>query len=502
MPISKTIKRLDDHLFINGDGLRVDQHGKPLPMGPGNQSLVVDQEHGPYFTLAAAKAAAVSGDTIFVYPGTYEENDLLKDGVNWHFYAGAIVTWTEPFGDGDGYGIFDDRASGPVTCSVTGNGQFIWRGLDINTATVVPGSGGAALVDANENVVGCIYLEEAASVLYLEADKVGACYYPGNSESAAIWVSNCALCTTHTKVIFNPDEGVVVELEDPLDPGLPIEFRASSIGVYWSNGLTFTNFDLLKMSGYCLYGQQTDAATASDWYVRGMRVESDGVAFYNAGPATSAPNWKIWFDLDEVIAGALGCSFLGNGKFYLTAKKIGITGVSATAVFSFTAGGAEIWANIQKVSGQLQGGGSLVGVLDAFYTGTAFLNIEHLQVTDGTAACVTCNSGTVFLTCQRMETAGNGPAITVGAAGSLVVANAKIVTNATNHATNRSALVAGGGLTLKNVTCVTPALALESVYAAAAQNVAIHGHCMSNKAKHANVTFTPLGVFTVDAAVA
>src|SRR4051794_33953422 len=41
--------------------------------------------------LTAAKAAAVSGDTIEVNAGTAIAADLLKDLVNWHFFTGAKV---------------------------------------------------------------------------------------------------------------------------------------------------------------------------------------------------------------------------------------------------------------------------------------------------------------------------------------------------------------------------------------------------------------------------
>ena len=46
----------------------------------------------PFKTLAAAKTAAAEGDTIMVLPGQYNETaNLLRNGVNWHFFAGASV---------------------------------------------------------------------------------------------------------------------------------------------------------------------------------------------------------------------------------------------------------------------------------------------------------------------------------------------------------------------------------------------------------------------------
>lgn len=77
----------------------------------------------PFLTLGAAKTAASSGDTIFVMPGTYDERNLLKNGVNWNFSLGAKVIYT---GTANG-GIFDDTSDGAnaaVTSSITGQGEF------------------------------------------------------------------------------------------------------------------------------------------------------------------------------------------------------------------------------------------------------------------------------------------------------------------------------------------------------------------------------------------
>lgn len=75
-----------------------------------------------FLTLGAAKTNANSGDTIFVFPGTYNENDLLKNGVNWHFFNGAIVEYTGT-NEGDNAGIFNDK-SAQVISKVTGHGIF------------------------------------------------------------------------------------------------------------------------------------------------------------------------------------------------------------------------------------------------------------------------------------------------------------------------------------------------------------------------------------------
>src|SRR5438477_12731017 len=74
----------------------------------------------PFRTLTEAKKAAQSGDTIIVLPGTYDERDLIKVGVNWHFLNGAIVD----YGGSEDGGLFDTAGLTNVSCVMTGYGQF------------------------------------------------------------------------------------------------------------------------------------------------------------------------------------------------------------------------------------------------------------------------------------------------------------------------------------------------------------------------------------------
>lgn len=75
--------------------------------------------------LRIAKTTASTGDTITVFPGQYTTRNLLKDGVDWHFEDGAVVT--NP-GDETG-GIFENVGAhgspgGPVESHITGRGVF------------------------------------------------------------------------------------------------------------------------------------------------------------------------------------------------------------------------------------------------------------------------------------------------------------------------------------------------------------------------------------------
>ncbi len=94
-----------------------------------------------FLTLGAAKTNAASGDTVFVMPGTYDEKNLLKNGVNWHFFNGAKVIYT---GAANG-SMFDDGsngANGAVTSAITG-GEFampagsIYPAINLENESVV-----------------------------------------------------------------------------------------------------------------------------------------------------------------------------------------------------------------------------------------------------------------------------------------------------------------------------------------------------------------------------
>src|SRR5512138_405692 len=54
----------------------------------------------PFLTLNGAKAAAQAGDTVVVLPGTYNERQIAKNGVNWHFVAGTVVSYSGGGGGG------------------------------------------------------------------------------------------------------------------------------------------------------------------------------------------------------------------------------------------------------------------------------------------------------------------------------------------------------------------------------------------------------------------
>lgn len=123
LPTSGTLATI----LASGNLLWVDKSGN-------DGTAVAGRSEKPYLTIAAAVAAASSGDTVVVRPGTYDERNLLKNGVYLHFEAGAVVEYT---GTNDG-AIFDDSATGAngaVETKITGDGRFIYAGTSAAATT-------------------------------------------------------------------------------------------------------------------------------------------------------------------------------------------------------------------------------------------------------------------------------------------------------------------------------------------------------------------------------
>jgi hypothetical protein len=73
----------------------------------------------PFLTLDAAVAAAVSGDVIHVFPGSYTvTGNIAKSGVNWHFENNTTVTKTTS-------GTMFDTSSHSTGFNITGYAKFI-----------------------------------------------------------------------------------------------------------------------------------------------------------------------------------------------------------------------------------------------------------------------------------------------------------------------------------------------------------------------------------------
>lgn len=179
-----------------------------------------------YANPGAARAAATSGDTIVVYPGTYSVTNLAKDGVNWHFVAGTILRHnfdvTKPqqqaiFQDndytdlnqyGDGTNSMSFKVTGTVIATNLPSAFAAFSGVKTKVDFDLPGSeitisNGATFV---KMVPGCVVIQLPDLYTYpanktamdtrvnFTASKVSGLIYL--SDAAATWdvdlYENCA----------------------------------------------------------------------------------------------------------------------------------------------------------------------------------------------------------------------------------------------------------------------------------------------------------------------
>lgn len=104
----------------------------------------------PFLTITAAKNAALSGDTIIVFAGIYQETNLLKNGVNYYFYPNAIVELIAV-----STSIFSDNNT-PMICTIIGD-KFINTILVDNFDTpIVKTEHPDTIITFQANTLNCI----------------------------------------------------------------------------------------------------------------------------------------------------------------------------------------------------------------------------------------------------------------------------------------------------------------------------------------------------------
>ena len=102
----------------------------------------------PYRNLYAAKSASTSGDTVYVFPGTWEYDNrtsagspyngqietlvnLWKDGVNYYFSPGTKVIFYNQTITGERMYLFSPKSNNYETCNVYG--ELEWEGSSVGS---------------------------------------------------------------------------------------------------------------------------------------------------------------------------------------------------------------------------------------------------------------------------------------------------------------------------------------------------------------------------------
>ncbi len=316
--------------------------------------LIVDQVNGsdstgaagslgyPFLTLGAAKTAASSGDTVRVYPGTYSERDLLKNGVNWDFLPGANVSYA---GSANG-GIFDDSsdgANGAVTCSITGSGIF-----------TLNSTGGAA--DRNSTV----RITNSSSSVVIQCRTINNLVGIGGSTQA---------CVRQTA-------GYLAVEADLLNA------TGLNSGVWWDAGDGHITVNRIVAVGYGIY-VTAGAGTDSLWVTADKISTNAQSLFASTGNASS----RVWIVAKELRSTSTAVD-ISAGKVYILAEKI------SAVDQPFTMSGGEFWLTLQKLSLDSGSSGStLTG-------GFASLEIQHVEDLGCIDACLDLAAVGTTVTCH------------------------------------------------------------------------------------------------------
>lgn len=227
----------------------------------GSDARAAADHNFPFRSITAAKAAAASGDTIVVFPGTYNEYNLAKDGVTIHFLPGAKVRYT---GSVSGACIFSDN-NVATEFYVTGKGQFLNLG-----------TGGS-----ND----CIRTQAIGTKFYIECDEL----YAATNRA----VSNYDSLVEVTARRIQASDGAI-----------------DSIG--YSNGNAVTRIKAGSITSFNNYVLEFDGGILE---VEANELVAEHESF--AAITTSSGTGSMRVRAKRIIAAGYGVEALGEGLVYL-----------------------------------------------------------------------------------------------------------------------------------------------------------------------------------------
>jgi hypothetical protein len=453
----------------------------PLSFSPGN-TFTVGSAGAGYTTIGAAKAAATPGSTILVYPGTYTENNLLAAGVNYFFWPGARVVWQCVTNTvADGYGIFDDRATGATTNWIYGAMDFYYS-FGTNVISGVTG---------NTNAAGGLVLTNPASNLIFNFRQADGDAFPETAQAlvngfsgspSLFYISRCRRCELYGNEMQSSRRYAVVGNANALT------------GLYWELGETHATIEHVSpFLGYGFWPNEPAGGPYSDnLYVKGGLVE--GYIYQTTAEANG--NYRTWWNLQELrvtnsLATPGSAIAIQGGKAYVTAEKISSLDASGTCVSVGSSQGGEVWVTAQKLTSPNNGrwvnnaGAAITHITAQQYESTTTNNIGFR--TTSTSTLLEIDGGEATL---------NGIGIS-HEGGACVVKNLRLATTNGNYTANWPIQVLASGLVVQGCRLIAPALCTNSIYASSAQTVGVLWTA-GNTTNNPVVTLSPLGLFSYD----
>jgi hypothetical protein len=296
----------------------------------------------PFLTLIAAQTAAQSGDLIQVYPGTYTDTSLGKNGVNWFFLPGALIRATVDTGAGVVRSLFSAAAG--ETFFVGGDGDFqINRTAGVGSETdvrVFSASGAGAEIVAeyiraeatSTGTAGCPIYAEDGGIIKARGDyafgKDRACFCTGANSLVEIR-GNVGGISHSVDSAF----GGVVKVWGNSDSGAP-EVEEGSL--YFYGNMVFSgpgNISPIDPVAFEIYGNVTCSA-ASAMSGNGMKFVGD---IFHSGASNA-----VVFSGDCDFRGSIYCSNVNSACINNNSGTSSISGrfvAGASATESITGSG-------------------------------------------------------------------------------------------------------------------------------------------------------------------
>jgi hypothetical protein len=404
--------------------------------------------------LGEAISNATWGTTIVVAPGNYTANNLLKPGVDWYFAEGAVVYFREP-NSGPGWGIFDDRPSGPTTNYIGGFGRF-------NYVVGIPGytnTGTFSTDPTNFNVIGMVVVTNSTSKVFINADVLEAGYVGGFANFAVLNAIDGEV-RVNARDIKDTYAGTTVPIgadEEGTDQG---NGTGTVTAVLWQNGEMYVNAQSVRAaSRYAIWCEQVAGSrTTNNFYLNAQLIQNYGglSTIYMVGYSNEYRTW-VTANLVERLGGAAGYSAYAaysGGRHYLTCQKASNFGGDAVIALSSPSSNVTAWVTAQKITAATNS--NWIKIYNS--GGTLYADIHHFEDAGAMARGIWIQGGELHLRGGIGKVlAGDGIVLTNCNAH---IDNLWLDTSTANQATNRPLTLYGSATArLKNVDLLAPALA-------------------------------------------
>ena len=386
----------------------------------------------PFQTLQAARDNALVGDTIFVGPGNYTANDLMRSGINWYFYPGSVVSHNETFTGAIAYSIFDDRPSSGVNCIIDGKGTFRYT-----TNVLAGGSSGSS-----DTAYGILLTTFKDSVVSFSAKDLLLQSYNFAYANGVTCLSG-AYINVNVENIFDLGTGTTV-----IDPGDGItELHSIVGGVFWMHPRElYLKADKIITTQYCVWGgeeRDINSRKIDVWidvnYIEGIETACSYTDAYSLDHRT----WEHYKEAKTIAGGRF--NYLGNGKHYVKADKISCLGsISAFA----QNGSGQLWLDVQKLTCSGSTSQSILELSD----GKSFINIHQLEDLGGCQSLVRCIGGEHYVNIGYGNILSGKGIRHEG--GRLELQGMKIVTTGGSNNNNVPVYATASGLVLKGCSLV------------------------------------------------